>query len=209
MGIIYKLTSPSGKSYVGLTTQQIEKRMWKHKRGRRCRLLSRAIEKYGFDTFKLEVLDENVPNRELGELERTRIEEHGTLAPNGYNLSTGGETGFHFTNCTRKVQSAATSKSWTDPTVRAKRVSGLKEYHQKLDIEGRKRQLKVVSSMHTQEVKERANAGKRLTFTRNRIEKYLTLSATSMEQANRFLDAAIALDKKRNVRGWWGEGFIP
>ena len=62
MGIIYKLTSPSGKSYVGLTTQRIEQRMWKHKRSKFCRLLRKAIEKYGFDNMKLEILDEDVPN---------------------------------------------------------------------------------------------------------------------------------------------------
>jgi group I intron endonuclease len=209
MGFIYKLTSPSGKAYVGLTRQAIEKRMWKHKRNKRCRLLRRAIKKYGFDNLKLELLDENVPVALLGELEKQRIKEHKTLAPTGYNLTTGGERGFTLSPSTRKKQAAATSESWKNPSVRAKRLLGMKQYQANLDEEGIQKRLLKVSDMHTPEIKERANEGKRLAFTRLRIEAFLILYATDTKKAQKYLNDAIARDKKRGVRGWWGEGHIP
>jgi group I intron endonuclease len=209
MGIIYKLTSPSGKSYIGLTKQTIEKRLWKHKRSQRCRLLQKAIKKYGFDSFKVEVLDANVPHEKLGDLEKKRIAEHKTLAPNGYNLSTGGQSGFKYCQSTRLRQAEATSITWKDEDVRKKRIAGMKQFQADLDEDGIQKRLLKVSDMHTSEIKERANAGKRRAFTRLRIETFLTLYATDTKKAQKYLKSAIARDKKRGVRGWWGEGHIP
>lgn len=209
MGIIYKLTSPSGKSYVGLTTQRIEQRMWKHKRSKFCRLLRKAIEKYGFDNMKLEILDEDVPNEKLGDLEKQRIEEHQTLAPKGYNLSTGGEAGFKLCDSTRLKQASAVSRTWKDPNIRKKRIAGMKKFQKDLDEEGIQKRLVKVSDMHTPEIKEKASAGRRLAFTRLRIETFLTLYATDTKKAQKYLKDAIERDKKRGVRGWWGEGHIP
>ena len=183
--------------------------MWKHKRNKRCRLLRRAIKKYGFDNLKLELLDKNVPVALLGELEKQRIKEQKTLAPTGYNLTTGGERGFTLSPSTRKKQAAATSKSWKDPETRAKRLAGMKQFQTDLDDDGIEKRLEHVALMHTAEVKEKANEAKRLAFTRLRIETFLTLYATDTKKAQKYLKAAIARDKKRGVRGWWGEGHIP
>lgn len=57
MGIIYKLTSPEGKSYIGQTIQTFNKRMSGHVHGKSyCRALKDAIEKYGFDTFQKQII---------------------------------------------------------------------------------------------------------------------------------------------------------
>lgn len=56
---IYKLTSPSGKHYIGQTTD-IDKRL-KHYKRVDCKTqvkLFRAIEKYGFENFLIEILYE-------------------------------------------------------------------------------------------------------------------------------------------------------
>ena len=59
MDVIYKLTSPSGKVYIG-RTKNFEKRMYEHKntsesnRGE-CKI-HHAIRKYGWDTFHKEIL---------------------------------------------------------------------------------------------------------------------------------------------------------
>lgn len=95
LGIIYKATSPSGKCYIGKTTQELNRRWYDHcrdaQRGRNT-LIAKAISKYGKDAFSLEVLEisflDIIDNREM-----FWIATLGTLSPNGYNLTTGGEGG--------------------------------------------------------------------------------------------------------------------
>ena len=94
MGLLYKLTSPSGKSYIGMTLRTMEHRMKEHRRTQfsGCRYLVNAINKHGFGNFTQEVLWEG-EDTQTPEMERIMILEHNTLAPNGYNLKTGGGRG--------------------------------------------------------------------------------------------------------------------
>jgi len=88
-GIIYKITSPSGKIYVGQTVQPFKERIKCHKKvSSNCTLLKRAISKYG-DEMVYEIIEE-VPDEYLDERETYWIKELNSLAPNGYNCSTGG-----------------------------------------------------------------------------------------------------------------------
>ena len=53
MGIIYILTSPEYKSYIGQTIQTFNKRLNDHKNGKPyCRKLKEAIDIFGLDKFK-------------------------------------------------------------------------------------------------------------------------------------------------------------
>ena len=72
-GIIYVLTSPSGKQYVG-QTRDLKARMKSHKkssrREREAHLpLYRSIKKYGFETFNSEVVAGAPSQEELNQLE--------------------------------------------------------------------------------------------------------------------------------------------
>lgn len=90
LGIIYKITSPSGKTYVGQTVRSFEKRMQEHRQETSgCTWIKRAIQKYG-DEMKHEIMEENIPHGQLDEREIYWIKELHSLAPSGYNLSTGG-----------------------------------------------------------------------------------------------------------------------
>lgn len=115
MGIIYKLISPSNKSYIGQhKTEDVTHRLKTHVNGfntymnnvkeheqlqlknpnvvinatfsKGCVLLYKAFAKYKPDQFKCIVLHTNIPLCNLNELEDRCIIEHNTLAPNGYNL---------------------------------------------------------------------------------------------------------------------------
>src|ERR1700761_830172 len=93
--IIYKITCPNGKMYIGQTTQEFGKRMNQHKneanhpdRGG-CRALYNAIRKYGWDNFVKEIIHE-CSVEELDSLEQYYIENFNTMVPNGYNLLSGG-----------------------------------------------------------------------------------------------------------------------
>ena len=89
-GIIYKITSPSGKVYVGQTVRSFEKRMREHKQTySSCTALKSAIDKYK-DQMKYEIIEEDVSQEQLDEREIYWIKELNSLAPNGYNLESGG-----------------------------------------------------------------------------------------------------------------------
>ena len=88
---IYKHTSPSGKAYIGLTKNYIQ-RVQQHQELRsKCTFFKKAIQKYGWDKFKHEILLFGLTREEAMQHEATAIILHNTLAPAGYNLTTGGE----------------------------------------------------------------------------------------------------------------------
>lgn len=97
MGCVYKLTSPSGKSYIGATKKTAELRFSKHKEHalgkRNAGALYSALRKYGPDTFKLEVLITSDNWEHLLRLERDFIRVHNTRPPHGYNVAEGGQGG--------------------------------------------------------------------------------------------------------------------
>jgi len=91
-GIIYKISSPSGKVYVGQTVRSFEKRMQEHRQETSCcTFIKRAIDKYG-NEMKYEIIENNVPQEQLDEREIHWIKELNSLAPGGYNLTTGGQS---------------------------------------------------------------------------------------------------------------------
>ena len=92
---IYILTSPSGKQYVGRDSN-LPKRVKQHLNGNRsnCRLIYRAIQKYGGDAFSVETIGyPGISQEGLNAVERWWIQRLQTLAPSGYNLTEGGEGG--------------------------------------------------------------------------------------------------------------------
>lgn len=95
VGLIYKVTSPSGKIYIGQTIQRLSSRKWFHYSVARnkkskgyCSRFSRAIRKYGNDLI-WEVLIDNVPSDHLDRLERETIKKYNSYY-GGYNCTEGG-----------------------------------------------------------------------------------------------------------------------
>lgn len=92
-GVIYLITClVSGKKYVGQTTKTLEQRWKEHRKNRGKKPgLSGAISKHGSENFKIELLEEGTSLQDLFVKEIFWISKLGTLAPNGYNLTQGGE----------------------------------------------------------------------------------------------------------------------
>ncbi len=87
-GIVYVLTSPSGKKYVGQTRQPLRKRLAVHKSTAKrlpTILLARAINKYGLDSFEAKQVDVAGSAAELDDREEHWIGNFNTMSPNGYN----------------------------------------------------------------------------------------------------------------------------
>jgi len=87
---IYLITNLlNHKKYVGLTKFSLEERFLQHtKRGF---LLTEAIQKYGTQQFSIELIEEVESTERAYELEIFYIKEYNTKAPNGYNLTDGGD----------------------------------------------------------------------------------------------------------------------
>lgn len=90
-GCIYRLTNTvNSRVYIGKTVN-FKKRMCEHKNDKRKTYLHNAIRKYGWENFKREIIIDDVPEEDLGNLEMSYIEVENTMAPAGYNLTKGGE----------------------------------------------------------------------------------------------------------------------
>ena len=92
-GLIYRITSPSGKSYIGQTTQDFDERMKQHQNLKGCNAIHNAIKKYGFHNMEVSILARNMTEYQLNKEEINLIKIYNTLSPHGYNLTTGGEGG--------------------------------------------------------------------------------------------------------------------
>lgn len=89
--LVYKHTSPSGKSYIGFTGDY-EARCQSHSTGTNsCTAFAAAVRKYGWDAFTHEILLDGLTEEEALIQEPLLIAEHQTMTPYGYNLTSGGE----------------------------------------------------------------------------------------------------------------------
>lgn len=83
-------TSPSGKSYIGITSNYNRRCKEHQKADTHCSIFKRAIDKYGWDNFIHEVLLEGLTLEQANKYEVFYIKEFNSLSPNGYNLVSGG-----------------------------------------------------------------------------------------------------------------------
>lgn len=99
-GIIYLITHiESGKKYIGLTVQTLERRWQYHVEQANSgqikseESLHHAIRKFSSKAFDIHQVDEGTCKKDLENKERNWILRLETLVPNGYNISTGGVSG--------------------------------------------------------------------------------------------------------------------
>lgn len=100
--LVYKFTSPSGKSYIG-QTKNLRTRIAAHKSNSGCIAFKDAISKYGFESFTQEILKDNLTLDEANHWEEFYIAEFNTLVPHGYNLLSGGGNALHHENTKKKL----------------------------------------------------------------------------------------------------------
>ena len=117
MGYVYKITNTvNNKAYIGISIHEPEKdRIQKHLSGQGNRLIANAIKKYGKDAFTYEKLEANVFDAFLPDLEVFYIGKFDTIAPNGYNLTYGGDgPGIYSAQARRKISNAKKGKPLTE-----------------------------------------------------------------------------------------------
>lgn len=108
MGVIYIVESPSGKCYVGQTIHNLEKRWKEHIEDANnpskdhCKLLNKAIRKYGGEKFNKRVLAE-VDDCNLNKTEEDYIKQFNSVSPFGYNIKHGGSSSKHHEDTKKKI----------------------------------------------------------------------------------------------------------
>lgn len=227
-GIVYKITHiDSGTAYIGLSMVSFKRRMQGHKSKAKqlgskggCRKLNAAIVKHGWNAFKKEVIYAAVPKNILPTMEVLCIAEHGTLHPNGYNLTVGGELS---PMSNPDVQERARVVMQSDH-VKAKRekVFSSKEFKDKVGSASK-------SIWDERSAEERAQVSKHMADTQ-RMKHLITREAKiasmttknarkfwrqgklrTMGRAKRLLkqhpDRYIGRDPIAEVHAWWGMTF--
>ena len=88
---VYKLTDPEGKIYIGCTGQGLKKRIRKGYNPERGYPIGLAIQKYGEDAIRKEVLCDRLTKTGAERLEKWFVDFYGSMDPKiGYNCVTGG-----------------------------------------------------------------------------------------------------------------------
>lgn len=136
---IYKHTSPSGKVYIGQTCQDNVIKRWKNggkgyfsrdKYGNfKQPAMVNAINKYPWDTWNHEIIDECESKEEAALLETKYIKEYNSTNKNfGYNITEGGgHSGHPVSDETKKKLSEAIKNKWkNDLDYRERIITGLK-----------------------------------------------------------------------------------
>lgn len=116
MGIIYIITNnETNKKYIGQTIKTMNERWYEHKQcAKRLKkygnvksnkdiafsYLYNAMVKYGIDKFDIQALAD-IDSRLLNKYETYYIDLFNTIAPNGYNLTSGGDSGYALSEATK------------------------------------------------------------------------------------------------------------
>lgn len=134
--IVYRYTSPSGKVYIGQTINEKLRKSQHKYAGDPHSAFHKAIKKYGFDSFKYDVLYRGFSSpEELDEFEAFMISVHGCLVPFGYNQSTGGQG--HHSVCEetrKKISLAGMGRKHTESTKQLMSIRAKELYEKNPDI---------------------------------------------------------------------------
>lgn len=91
-GVIYRIYhKKSMKSYIGKTINPEKRIRDQLNQNTRCFALQNAIEKYSKEAFVVEILEKDIPESHLSKMEILYIRFFNSKAPNGYNLTAGGD----------------------------------------------------------------------------------------------------------------------
>ena len=141
---VYKHTSPNGKVYIGITSKDVKVRWSNGKSYRNNKHFRWAIEKYGWDNFKHEILNTDLTKEEAMSIERELIARYKSNDQEyGYNVSSGGESSSGYRHTEEEKQRIANSLRGVKHTEERCRKQSISKKRQWEDPEYRKRMTEV------------------------------------------------------------------
>lgn len=112
---VYKITNiVNKKCYIGIATN-VNRRWNAHKqaaKNNKGNALHSAMRKYGIENFIFEEIAYSNKWYFIQEIEKFMIIRYNSLAPNGYNLTKGGEGGQHLPETIEKIRQKKAGKSY-------------------------------------------------------------------------------------------------
>lgn len=103
----YLVSKGGVPKYVGITKRGVMVRWSEHKKTQsQNTAMANAIRKHGVDAFTVEHIASAIDYESLCAIERSLIEQYGTMSPKGYNLKEGGKQCFKFSEETKARMSA-------------------------------------------------------------------------------------------------------
>jgi group I intron endonuclease len=115
-GIIYcAINKINGKRYIGQTTQTLKKRQIQHQNKAKYEKIdtyfANSLRKYGCENFDWVILDTSNNIEDLNLMEKEYILLYNSVAPNGYNLQSGGLNFTHSELTKKKLSKAHEGKT--------------------------------------------------------------------------------------------------
>lgn len=172
-GCLYQIDFDNGKSYIGVSLFGIEKRLAGHKDAARRNspkaMIHRAIAKYGPGAYVARTLVICDDFEYLKELETRAIRALCTKAPNGYNMTDGGDgqLGKVWSQESReKLAAWRRGKDFIPPDTRLRLAEALRnrvfsaEHRRKLSEAGKKRKRRILGP-HSEEHRAKIAAAHR------------------------------------------------
>ena len=130
MYTVYMHTSPSGKTYIGITGRDVKLR-WGNGGGyAQSPIFNRAIKKYGWKNITHEIIIEGLSKEEAEEKEIELIAKYKSNdRTHGYNVSNGGNCSKTYTDeMRRKVSEASRGRKQSPETIAKRIMRGERHY---------------------------------------------------------------------------------
>ena len=132
---VYMHTFPNGKRYIGQTKQKPEHRFNNGDGYKGCRYLYSAIQKFGWDNIKHEILVSGLSQKDADYYEKYYIALYESNDRRyGYNLRTGGTSGYQYTDDAKKLMSVKQIGRKQSEQTKIKRSIALKNYYSTHEI---------------------------------------------------------------------------
>ena len=129
--VVYMHVSPADKRYIGITARRLIERWGSDGRGyRNNKHFWSAIQKYGWDSFKHEIIDTGLSLEAASNLEMQLISKYNTTDPEyGYNQTTGGNWSRPTPEVRMRISEAIKRKYRTDPEFHARMIEVNRQSH--------------------------------------------------------------------------------
>lgn len=162
-----------GKRYIGQTVKYLKVRWGEHNQKNQtgCRALHRALMKYGKDNFTVSVLSRCANMEEMNHREQYYIKLFNTLAPNGYNLTTGGKNRKVSEETKKRISLAKKNQPVSDSMRLAREKLKGRIPHNKGKKMSEEQRAKLIGRVHSAETREKiakAHVGKKVSLERKK-----------------------------------------
>lgn len=212
---IYTITNRlNGKVYVGQCVGRVRRRWSNHnnpKSGSGRTAIKNAIQLYGKESFDYRVLDLALSREELNKKEIYWINELGSLAPQGYNLRTGGSSPIYTEESKSRMSAARRAYfvriGWTPKPKQAKPERKKRVWSEDERVRRASTRPKYT---HTSESKDKISASKMRKVVRSDGKEFnsITDAANSVGRNTSTLNRLLRGNTKRHTCGGFSWKYL-